>query len=115
MLKIEEGDKKKVYFGVSDFSVVEEGVEVAFWPDTGLRGEETYRIEAGTVIAAIDEAGYDAQGAYETIGDYGVSDSCEVTVCVSGRSPSVAHGARRLQREMESGRYQGNFTLIEPA
>jgi hypothetical protein len=115
MLKIEEGDKRKVYFGVSDFSVVGQGVEVAFWPDTGLRDDEKYRVEEGTVIAAVDEAGYNAQGAYETIGDYGVTENCEVTVCVSGKSPSVAHGAARLKREMENGEYRGDFTLVARA
>jgi len=115
MLKIQDGDKKKVYFGVGDFSVVEAGVEVGFWPDTGLQDDETYRVEQGSVIAAIDEAGYDAEGAYETIGDYGVADNCEVTVCVSGRSPSVAHGAARLKREIENGEYRGDFTLVARA
>jgi len=113
MLKIKEAGKKKVYFGVSDFSVVEQGVEVAFWSDTGLRDDEKYRVEEGAVIGAVDEAGYNAQGAYETIGGYGVADDCEVTVCVSGRSPSVAHGAARLKREMESGEYRGDFTLVD--
>ncbi|EMA24892.1 hypothetical protein C435_03328 [Haloarcula marismortui ATCC 33799] len=115
MLKIEKADKRKIYFGVSDFSVVEQGVEVAFWPDTGLRDDEVYQVEEGTVIAAVDETGYDAQGAYETIGDYGVDDGCEVTVCVSERSPGVANGAARLNREKKNGEYRGDFTLVARA
>lgn len=113
MLKMRNGDKKRVYFGVSDFSRAEEGVQIAFWTDTGLPDDERIRVEQGTVVAAIDEAGYNPQGAYETIGDYSVADSCSVTVCLSDRSPDVARGAKRLKEEAENGEFRGDFTLVE--
>jgi len=110
-IEIEGPDRRTVYFGVSDFQRIENGYEIWFYRGTGTEFDQKRITGDVDIVSAVDEAGYDRAGAYETIGDLGVGDA-EVIVACTPKHPAVGAAAAELKREAENGEYRGEFQLI---
>jgi hypothetical protein len=109
-IELEGPDRRTVYFGVSDFQRIENGYDIWFQRETGI--DHRKRITGDVdILSAVDEAGYDKPGAYETIGDLGVGDA-EVIVACTPKYPAVTVAAAELKREAENGEYSGEFELV---
>jgi hypothetical protein len=87
MVEVENPDgSTTVWFGVSDFDAAANG-QIRLWFHRDVdAGNSQFRDIEGAVTRAVSEAGYDEEGAYETIGDLAISD--ETSVFVGVRPPS---------------------------
>ena len=71
------------YFGVSDYDAElgDNDNQIHLWYHRDVSaGDKRDRTVQGTVKKAVDEMGYNEQGAYETIGDLTVTDGTKVVV-----------------------------------
>lgn len=97
-------------FGVNDFQAGPHGtVQLWFGTDSATDGDDQHRDIDGYVVSAVDEKSYNFQGAYETIGDIGVSSETELLVVSSPKYPEVSEAARALKSEDD---YIGDFEFV---
>jgi len=110
-LKIKSPDGTlTAYFGLSDFTIVENGVEIAFHSDVSLPPEEKYRLESGRVVSAISESGYNFAGAVETIGALAIQDYTEVVIGATARYPHITNAATDLEN---ASNFDGDLKIIQ--
>lgn len=106
------GDGYLELFGVNDFQTNSgEGIRVWFGTDSAVDDDERHRDISGYIVSCVDEASYNYQGAYETIGDIGMGGDTELEVISSPKYPQVSEAARTLKSETD---YNGDFTFITP-
>ncbi|MFD1643556.1 MULTISPECIES: hypothetical protein [Haloferacaceae] len=97
-------------FGANDFQAEGEGsIRLWFGTDSAIDGEKRHKDISGYVISAVDEASYNYQGAYETIGDIGVSEETELLVVSSPKYPQISKAAHTLKNEAD---YIGDFVFV---
>ena len=86
-------------FGVNDFEAEAGGsIRIWFGTDSAIDGDKLHKDINGYVISAVDEESYNYQGAYETIGDIGVSSETELLVVSSGQRREPTPGGHPTPR-----------------
>jgi hypothetical protein len=96
------------YFGLSDFQQNSENLTLWFHPE--VEADDRKVETTGTVASAISETGFDAQGAFETIGDLAIQDDTEVVVGVTDRHSDVEAAIEELRNDDD---FDGDLTVLD--